>query len=426
MSSVLVIRIGEEANAVAGPDLTIDCRNPSVMLTSAGSSSGPSIKYEWNGPGITGANRNLPNIVISTEGTYILTVEDTFGNCFSMDTVVVTSNIAYPEIDAGPNAMLSCEQSASSVILKGGILNQNGNMVIKWLGPDITPQNETQLQPEVTNGGLYILTVTDTVNGCESRDTMELVVDFDFPIISAGPDMSLTCEVSEVTLQGSASNINMLSEVQWDQTGGISFAEIKLLNPSVDEPGTYILRALTPNSFCNRFDTVIVTIDTIPPTVNAGDTAYLGCSSSEVTLAGMSSDSDPRSVLWTTSNGMINGAANQSEINISGGGRYYYEVISKNGCIGLDSVDVIEVPPFEIDVVTTPSCEGERSGKVVVILTRPTTGPYVVTLNGMEDRDFKADSTAPFVLRFPGTYNIRVVDALGCIKRYYSSHRSSA
>ena len=74
----------------AGPDLQISCTNPTVQL--AGSSASSGVQYNWttlNGGNIvSGASGLTP--VVSSAGTYVLTVTDPNGGCSATDTALVS------------------------------------------------------------------------------------------------------------------------------------------------------------------------------------------------------------------------------------------------------------------------------------------------------------------------------------------------
>ena len=62
--------------------------------------------------------------------------------------------------------------------------------------------DETTLSPLVNEPGTYTLSVLNTINGCESFSSVVVGVDSNVPIANAGPNETLTCTVSQITLNG--------------------------------------------------------------------------------------------------------------------------------------------------------------------------------------------------------------------------------
>ena len=69
------------------------------------------------------------------------------------------------------------------------------------------------LNPTVNTAGQYILTVEDTINGCVSIDTMDVLDNYEYPSVDAGEDFLLPCfeEFSSLNgvVQASTSNLQL-------------------------------------------------------------------------------------------------------------------------------------------------------------------------------------------------------------------------
>ncbi len=77
--------------AIIEPALELGCNVNTVDLDASNSSSGPSIDYNWSGPGIvSGGTTTSPTI--NTAGTYTITVTNTSSNCSATSTVTVSSS----------------------------------------------------------------------------------------------------------------------------------------------------------------------------------------------------------------------------------------------------------------------------------------------------------------------------------------------
>ena len=77
---------------------------------------------------------------------------------------------------------------------------------------------------EISAGGNFTLTVTDTLNGCKDIDEVFVLEDFVAPEIGTGPGGEINCTDLSITLDGTASGDtqNLVYEWQFFGTGSIS------------------------------------------------------------------------------------------------------------------------------------------------------------------------------------------------------------
>lgn len=149
--------------ADAGPDQTLSCNAPSVVLDGSGSSTGPNFTYLWVGPGI-----NSPQIstTVNVAGTYTLLVTNTQNGCTSSDQVIVTADQSLPTVNASVSGNLTCV--TSTVVLSSG--NNDPNVLYSWTGPNNFTSNLSN--PTVSAPGLY--TVIVSVGTCSATDAVEV------------------------------------------------------------------------------------------------------------------------------------------------------------------------------------------------------------------------------------------------------------
>ena len=158
---------------------------------------------------------------------------DTLAGPGGCDTVLFLDLVVHPLPTANAGADLTLDCDVLTVTLNG---SATGGSPL-WTGPDINPGNETQLMPEVSLPGTYILTVT-SAEGCIAVDSVVVNLDPQSVIANAGIDDSLSCDVLQITLQGSPLGPDYI--YQW--TGpGIDATNENLPNPTIMEEGTYTL-----------------------------------------------------------------------------------------------------------------------------------------------------------------------------------------
>ncbi len=322
--------------AIAGPDSTLTCAIPILTLGDLQFSPPPQVVFNWStDAGAFSSSNGLPTITATGAGRYILTALDTINGCLAADTLVLSIDTLAPIASAGPDVRLTCAEP--SIMLSGSSMGNNLNFL--WTGPCITG-TANQAAIEVNCGGAYILRVSDPVNACIAYDTTLVVWDTIHPVADAGPPQTLTCNNSQVTLQGSitAGGNNIL--ISWTGPGIISGTNA--LSCIANEPGLYTLTLLEPGNGCMAQDTVVVSIDTLAPVSDAGLPQQLNCRTSEVPLGGAGTSIGPLfRYSWISSGGNITGPNDQAFTTADTGGVYILIVENTgNGCVDTSNVAV--------------------------------------------------------------------------------------
>ncbi len=177
----------------------------------------------------------------------------------------------------------------------------------------------------------------------------------------AGPDKVLTCDKTQLMLEGSSSTPN--STYHWTATGGGHIVSgANTLTPIVDAPGTYILtvtRSFGSSSsskaggfdssnltasvegvscICTAVDTALVTRNITLPNANAGADKVITCSETMVTLSGSSTTPSVTFSWLATEGGHIVSGGTTSTPLVDAGGKYILTVTNPaNGCKAMDS-----------------------------------------------------------------------------------------
>ncbi len=243
-----------EANA-GGNDI-LNCDVLSLQLDGSLSSSGHHT-YQWStadGEIESGAQSLTPTI--TEPGNYILLVRDLENGCEATDVVTINQDVAAPQVLVVPPAQLTCV--VNSVNLIGQTDETTDPYTLQWYTADGTPiPNATTEMLTVTQPGTYQLLVTNTVNGC--TETVEEVVEQDIttPMAEAGPEGTLTCNITELSLNGEGSSTGSGFIYSWQGPTTVSGASS--LNPTVTSPGIYTLVVTNTGNGCTSEDQVEVT-----------------------------------------------------------------------------------------------------------------------------------------------------------------------
>jgi gliding motility-associated-like protein len=171
--------------------------------------------------------------------------------------------------------------------------------------------------------------------------TQEPCSDCDVFTVDAGDDKLITCSENEVTLEGSAS---AQGSYEWTGPGGRQYSG---RNPSVGEPGTYIL-TVTFDKECTATDSVVVRRDQALPFADPGVGGDITCKVESIEIGGDSTSLGTQLVYqWTDAQGMI--ISNTRKFTVTMPGRYCLQVIDTlldcESAINCVTIGENKVPP---------------------------------------------------------------------------------
>lgn len=398
--------------ADAGTDKTIDCVTTTATLGGS-SSTGPEFGYAWTGPDITPANANLAAPVVALAGTYNLVVTDNSNGCTASNDALVTSDAVFPTANAGQAGLLTCDNP--DFVLDGSASSNGANFQITWTGAGITPATQNALSPTISLPGTYILTVRNLLNSCESADTVLVDEDKVLPLAAAGNDATLNCQITTLALNSTGSSTGANIGYLW--TGpGITPASQNLPNPTVGNPGTYVLLVENNDNGCTATDQVDIAQDVALPTASAGADLVLTCQQNSQQIDGAGSSTGANiSYLWTGP-GINSGNFNQQSPTVDDPGLYNVTVTNtQNNCTATDAVQVdldADLPatnggPDQILTCANDTLQLDGSASLSGAgITYAWAGPGIVA--------GEASNQSPNIFQ-PGNYTITVTNTLtGC------------
>ena len=185
-----------------------------------------------------------------------MTVTNTTNGCFKTAITTVTQDFAVPNAVVVPSGQLSC--AAPSVVLNTTGTSIGTNFTYNWSSSN--GFISTLLSPTVTIEGTYILTVTNTTNGCTKSAQTLVTKSVDFPTANAGQDKVLGCKITSVQLGGGSSTGANFTYL-W--SNGITAA-----TQTVTTPNTYILTVTNTSTGCTQSDEAVVTLNNTPPSLS--------------------------------------------------------------------------------------------------------------------------------------------------------------
>ncbi len=339
-SSVEVIPDDNLPTAIATADAILTCENIEVIIDGSSSTSiSGNIGFEWlddSGMVIS----TLENATSNSPGIYTLIVTDTDNACSISTTVEIQQDIEAPIAIAGEDETLICGQT--DLMLDAGA-STGQNLSFEWQDNDGNIIANSA-QTSVSTGGIYIVIVTNTENGCMDTDEVEITPDTNLPTADAGNSETLTCDLTQITLDGSASSEGQNIEYQWQNAGGDIIATTQ--TTVVNLPGTYILFVLDTDNNCQSQDQVIINENIDSPTALIDFVANqeIDCNNSTIVLDG--SGSMPFGTLnfeWTTNDGIILSGESTPNPEMGQAGTYILTIINtENGCTDSETIELVE------------------------------------------------------------------------------------
>ena len=415
-TTVQVITQQTFPTANAGPAQTLSCSTQQLNLDGSGSSQGQQYTYVWttqNGNIVSGVNTLNP--LVNAPGLYELSVVNTQTGCTSTASVSIGQNTTNPVASVSPGGELSC--TITSLVLDGTNSSTGGNFTYDWTtaaGNIVSGQGT--LNPVVDATGTYTLLVTNTTNGCTASSNTTVTADAGLPNANAGPATTLTCLVSEITLNATASSQGTEFTYNWTGPGIVSGGNT--LTPTINAAGTYTLQIANSTNGCTASSNVIIPADVVLPIAAAGPPAVLNCVDTVLTLQGNSSSSGQQFIyLWTaTAGGNIVSGANTLAPQIDEAGTYTLLVSNTtNGCTATDVVNISQNTTLPIANAGAPGLITCTNATVTLTGSGSTGLEFAYLWTTANGSIATGAITLTPVVDAPGTYHLLVTNTLnGC------------
>lgn len=321
----------------AGPDVTKNC-----LQNSTGATIGVPVvvgnTYSWSPTtGLSSATEANPTANPLFTTTYTVTTTNTAG-CTSTDQVIVTVNTFQPTANAGVDFTKTCISNVNGLTIGASSVTGNTYAWTPATGLSSAAVSNPTANPSTTT--TYTITATNISSGCTATDQVLVTVNNQGPTVNAGIDISKTCvsNVNGATIGMTAIAGNTYT---WSPASGLSSTSIAnpFANPTATT--TFTVSSTNPTTGCTSTDQIIVTVNNIPPTANAGIDATVSCNTNvggallgTPTLAG-------NTFSWTPSTGLNFSTLSQPSANPSTNTTYNLMVMNaSSGCMSTDQVDV--------------------------------------------------------------------------------------
>lgn len=379
----------------------LNCNISSVTLGNA-NTSGDAV-YDWTGPNGFVSDEKEP--AVSEAGEYILQLTDTLTGCVVIDTAVVSIDTLSPIVVIAQPAVLNCQLPTLNLDATGSTLT---NTAFAWTTTDGNIVSDANTaNPLIDAPGTYLLTLTDTINGCSATASTTVTGDFTTPIISTVGG-SFDCFEGVVQIFGIFDTTGVVFE--WTGPNGYSST---IQDPFVNAGGEYILTVVNPANGCAVSDTAtVIQIGEVPILmVGVSDTITCTTPSVQLTASAQISTVDWS---WASANGFS--STEQNPMTTFGGWHYVVAIETTNGCIALDSVFVVmdtELPLASAGAGLAFDCHTSST----VLNGMASTGPeFSFVWNTLDGNFAEGEDTLTPTVDQAGTYTLTVTDeSNGCV-----------
>lgn len=304
--------------------------------------------FSWDDPN----NQTTINAIDLCDGTYTVDITDANG-CAASQTgtliepvaiTIVTDSI----IDA---TCLDSPDGEIYITISGGSPAYTTQWVSQTLTDTINVEDPTGLLPMD-----YYLSITD-INGCTYEDTLS--VDTTLVVLAdAGLD-TLICSGFGVTLNGT-SNVDPNGDYTWydiSMTSQLSDTSELILSPTTGVVD-YVLEVVF--SGCSHTDTVQV-VTTTPFTVDAGPDVEMFATQSEMIGGNPTSPDVTHTYVWSPTSFLTDpNSSNPTIVQPTQSGWYTVTVTDTNGCVAVDSMELILRPDIIIPDGISPDGNGRN------------------------------------------------------------------
>lgn len=235
---------------------------------------------------------NEQTISVENPGLYTFQITNIENGCSSSFSTLVPQDILHPNADAGSDLTLNC--TIENIDINSQNSSTASQYEYQWMLNDNIVANT--LDYTATTDGEYTLIITDTINGCQDIDLVNVVYDTISPTTQIIQPEILTCQQPVIDLI--AINDNNI-DYQWtaleqqEISGAINNNTI-----SVNEAGLYQLSITDLSNGCTANSLVEVPIDTITPIAQIATPEVITCDQLTIPLIASISSVDTPDFVW--------------------------------------------------------------------------------------------------------------------------------
>ncbi|MCB9309059.1 MAG: hypothetical protein H6567_03245 [Lewinellaceae bacterium] len=366
---------------------TLTCFTDSIKI-SVDQPAGSSYSYLWSGVPAQYVSVKEPYVYVG--GMLQLDVTDSHNGCVSHFAHFVDENRTTPSIEVEVDKINCLKTSVNPKVSSNHTIS-----TYQWSGSGLS---STATSPDITDDGLYRVTITSQENGCENNTSFIVEKDTLVPILDIRAD-SLTCHVDSIQILVNT-NVNLISTA-WTGPFGFSSSE---KDPFVKNKGQYHIRFQSENGCYGEQDYTVVNSKDVPFAIFKVDT--LTCIKPESEGILLYADG-VYTYAWSGPNVMNE---NTSSPKFLEQGTYVVTITNPiSGCIEKDEYSVSDTRVYPIADIDIPILDCVKDS---VQVTFKNTDFTEISING--PLSFVSNVPNPFV-KYAGVYTYSLKNDQECV-----------
>jgi len=388
----------------------LGCNDQNLPISVALINTVPNVSVAWssNNGGAFDSQTNTPSALASAAGIYEVIVTNTDNGCTAIANIEVTQDNDRPNINLPQPSNLNCNNT--QVILDASGSDNDPNLQIAWTaqnGSNISDPNS--LNPSITQGDTYTLTISNPGNGCETTASVTIDENRDDPIVDLVPNAELDCDNPTLTLGGGQSSAGSDFAYQWFDANGNPLPGETNQTFDVSLAGIYTLNIVNTATGCENEAEVLVVGNSDLPEVDAGQSIMLDCNTTSSNLAGTASED--ATYTWTTNGGSIVSGVNTLTPEINAPGTYTLTVlVESTGCEASASVVVEEDTNAPIIEVANTDMLNCNTSEIMIDASQSTSTGVEIQWTSNENNTIENDDSLMPTISEPGTYVLTLTD----------------
>lgn len=240
-------------------DSLINCDVPELLIQGS-TNTIKDTRYYW-----TKLNSNFKDtsshILIQEGGSYVFNVLDTLTHCLSKDTVIISADLTFPNVEIAPSGELSCN-------IKTLILDASGSDA----GPDFIPQwlssngnflsGKDGYQPLIDQPGVYVFQLKNKRNGCQTTEALTINENKSLPVFEISDPGQITCLHPEILV--GPDNPSAELDYQWTTQNGLILGPSNRAVIRIAKAGDYQMSYTHKVNGCNDQKSLTVSEQSTP------------------------------------------------------------------------------------------------------------------------------------------------------------------
>ena len=373
--------------------------------------------YSWsaiNG-GILASPTDTSWTLAISAGDYLLNVQDSRNGCIASDTLHIAYDTLSPIADAGESQYKTCD--VQFVILDGSNSIQGSNYEYSWVSEidQSCITGETTINPIVTCGGTYTLTVYDSLTGCQDTSRVEVILAEDIPTIQPIENIALTCDEHNATVTGNTPNeVDFIYNWCEIENGEIIDGTCQnTIDYPINQVGYFQFEITDTTTGCSNSTIITAFMDTLAPTIEVAAYDTIQCNESNINLSANYTPLEfVTQPIWYNEAGLLIENPNTLTPTVFDPGTYYISLENtENGCIAMDSILVIAdetIPLIDAGIDTTLNCfhtEIRLNGSIDISTTN-----YAIKWESLDANPLLDATTPTPLISEPGSYTFEVTN----------------